>query len=81
MDINEIETSMKSALMERSKIRSCFINKSTGNLFSYNNKMYLITCRHVADEVDSFYTRDDFELIEDFNQIGIDTTSFFIFGN
>ena len=124
MNFDEIENSMKSALMERSKIRSCFINESTGNLFGYNDKKYIITCRHVADDffmnkkqyvllrdnkkifkdelkyfartnehidiavieilkqddVTNYYTIEDFELINDFNQAGIEETSYFIFG-
>jgi hypothetical protein len=50
MNIDQIENSMKSALIEMSKNRSCFINDSTGNLFSYNGKKFIITCRHVADD-------------------------------
>jgi len=50
MNFDQIENTMKTALMERSKIRSCFINDSTGNLFSYKDKRYIITCRHVADD-------------------------------
>lgn len=123
-NFDEIENSMKSALMERSKARSCFINESTGNLLSYNNKKYIITCRHVADdffsnkkqyvllrdnkkifkddlkyfsltkeqidiavieilkqdEVTNFYTLEDFEFINDFNQSVTNKTSYFIFG-
>ena len=124
MNFNQIENSMKSAMMERSKIRSCFINDSTGNLFSYNDKKYIITCRHVADdffnnkkqyvllrdnkkifiddlkyfartneyidiavieilkqdEINNYYTIEDFEFVDDFNQAVINETSYFIFG-
>ena len=115
---------MKSALVERSKIRSCFINDATGNLLSYKDKKYIITCRHVADGffnnkkqyvllrdnkkifkddlkyftrtnehidiavieilkqdgITNFYTMEDFEFIDDFNQAVINETSYFIFG-
>lgn len=124
MNFDQIEKSMKSALMERSKICSCFINEATGNLISYNDKKYIITCRHVADdffsnkkqyvllrdnkkifkedlkyfartneqidiavieilkqdEVTNFYTSEDFEFINDFNQTETNKTSYFIFG-
>jgi hypothetical protein len=124
MYFDEIENSMKSALMERCKSRSCFINDSTGNLFSYNSKMYIVTCRHVADDfftnkeqcvllrdnkkifkddliyfartnknidiavieilkqdvVTNFYTKEDFDFIDNFNQVAINKTSYFIFG-
>jgi len=124
MNFNQIENKMKTALMERSKDRSCFINNATGNLLSYNDKKYIITCRHVADEFFSnsdgnvllrgnkkisksdlkyvtrtsnsidiaiieilkcdakliFYTTEDFEIIDNFNQSDDDKTSFFVFG-
>jgi hypothetical protein len=124
MKIDQIETTMKTALMERSKLRSCHINDSTGNLLSYNNKKYIITCRHVADDffnkkrpyvllrdnkriytenliyqsctnkeldiavieiikqdqINYFYTKDDFEIIDDFSQILNNNISYFIFG-
>lgn len=124
MNFDQIENSMKSAMMERSKIRSCFINDSTGNLFSYNDKKYIVTCRHVADdffnnkkqyvllrdnkkifkddlkyfartnenidiavieilkqdEINNYYTIEDFEFVDDFNQAVTNETSYFIFG-
>ena len=124
MNFDQIEDKMKSAWMERSKIRSCFINDSTGNLFSQNDRKYIITCRHVADgfftdkkqyvllrdnkkipksdlkylarsnksidiaiieilnhdEISNFYSLEDFEIIEDFNQEVKKETSYFVFG-
>ena len=57
VNFDQIENSMKSALMERSKIRSCFINDSTGNLLYYDNNKYIITSRHVADDFFSNNTK------------------------
>lgn len=124
MNFDQIENTMKTALMERSKLRTCYINDSTGNLLSYNNKKYIITCRHVADdffnkkmpyvllrdnkkiytknliyqsrtngeldiaiieiighdEINYLYTKEDFEIIDDFSQNLNKKISYFIFG-
>lgn len=75
MNFDHIEKSMKSALMERSKIRSCFINESTGNLLRYNDKKYIITCRHVAD--DFFSNKKQFILLRDNKKIFKDDLKYF----
>jgi len=75
MNFDQIENSMKSAMMERSKIRSCFINDSTGNLFSYNDKIYIITCRHVAD--DFFNNKKQYVLLRDNKKIFKDDLKYF----
>ena len=124
MNFDQIENSMKAALIERSKVRSCYINESTGNLFSYKDKKYIITCRHIADEffnfkmpyvllrdnkkifkenlkyysrsskeldiavieilehneINYFYTIEDFEIIDDFSHNPSIECSYFIFG-
>ena len=67
MNFDQIEETMKIALMEHCKIRSCFINDSTGNMVTYNNKKYIITCRHVADD---FFSNDcQYVLLRDNNKI------------
>ena len=63
MNFDQIEKSMKTALMERSKLRSCYMNDSTGNLISYKDKKYIVTCRHVAD--DFFNSNKPYVLLRD----------------
>lgn len=75
MNFDEIESSMKSALMERSKLRSCFINESTGNLVGYNDKKYIITCRHVTD--DFFSSQKKYVLLRDNKKILKDELKYF----
>ena len=67
MNFDQIEKSMKTALMERSKLRSCYINDSTGNLISYKDKKYIVTCRHVAD--DFFNSNKPYVLLRDNKKI------------
>ena len=31
--------------------RTCYLNNGTGNLFKYNNKTYIVTCKHIADGI------------------------------
>jgi len=38
------------ALTERMKPKICAINDAVGNIFRYRQKLYIVTCKHVADD-------------------------------
>lgn len=40
--------------------KTCYIGNGTGNLLGYKNKVYIVTCRHIADDI---FNEKDFEVI------------------
>jgi hypothetical protein len=56
MNENSLRDAAHSALTEAIKPKICSISDSTGNIIKYNNKFYIVTCKHVAN--DFFYLRN-----------------------
>ena len=79
MNTDDIEEIMKTASIERIKVRTCYINSGTGHFLEYNQKKYIVTCRHVAD--DFFNKQDQYVLLPNnkklfqYNLKYLDTTS------
>ena len=44
-----LDNKVHQALTARVKARICEIGNSTGNIIKYEGKVYIVTCRHVAD--------------------------------
>jgi len=61
MKIEEIHRVLNKALAERIKSRVCLINDSVGNIYKYKDKLYIITCKHVADNL--FYKKEQYILL------------------
>jgi len=56
MNIRLLHNTSHTALTERVKPKVCAINDAVGNIFRYQNKLYVVTCKHVADD---FFSRND----------------------
>lgn len=50
-----LDNEVHRALTERARARICEIGNSTGNIIKYDGKIYIVTCRHVAD----YFFRED----------------------
>ena len=44
-----LNNKVHNAITERVRTRICEIGDSTGNIIKYDGKVYIVTCRHVAD--------------------------------
>jgi hypothetical protein len=49
MNIRLLDNVTHTALIERMKQKICLLNDAVGNLFKFNNKLFIVTCKHVAD--------------------------------
>ena len=45
-----INNEINNALTERVRARICEISDGTGNIINYNGKIYIVTCKHIADD-------------------------------
>lgn len=50
MSQQQLNTEINNALTERVRARSCEISDGTGNIIKYNEKIYIVTCKHIADD-------------------------------
>jgi hypothetical protein len=55
MDIRLLDNVTHTALTERMKTKVCSINDAVGNILRFNDKIFIVTCKHVADD---FFKRD-----------------------
>lgn len=67
MDIKLLDNVTHMALIERMKQKICLLNDAVGNLFKFNNKLYVVTCKHVADGF--FYQNHPYLLLRDNTRI------------
>ncbi len=50
MNQQKLNSEIHNALTERIRSRSCEISDGTGNIIKYDGKIYIVTCKHIADD-------------------------------